>query len=143
MTTINILVAVNVSQAAASVANGNTNIGPFVYMVDSTGYTGNGAGGDELTTTVAPGDTVVWQSVSVDPSQTVTMTGFTGSAIGTNGGSEIINPVQYPQYNPAGSVWGGYITGTTNGSADQYSISLLLNGSVHGWFDPFLISNAP
>lgn len=143
MTTINILVAVKVSEAVASIANGNTNIGQFVYMVDSTGHVSNGAGGDELVTTVAPGDTVVWQSVSVDPSQTVTMTDFTGTAIGTAAGStNIINPVQYPQYNPAGSVWGGYINGTTNGK-DQYSISLLLNNSVHGLFDPFLISNAP
>lgn len=139
MTTINILIAVNVSEAMASVAKGNANVGSFVYMVDSTGHSGNGAGGDELQTTITPGDNVVWQSVSVDPSETITMTGFTGTAIGDRG---IINPVQYPQYNPAGSVWGGFVKGTSNGP-DQYSISLLLNGQVHAWFDPFLISIAP
>ncbi len=141
MSTVNVLVAVNVGQALVSIANGNSNIGQYVYMVDSTGYSNSGQGGNELTTTVTSGDTLVWQTVSIDPSETVVITAFSGQAIGTNPAvGQIITPVQYPQYNPTGSVWGGYINSTSNGP-DQYTMTLLLNGGVHGWFDPFIISN--
>jgi len=140
MSTINVLVAVNVGQALAS---GNNDIGNFVYMVDSTGYSNNGQGGHELTTTVTVGDTIVWTVVPIDPAEQVVITGFTGVAIGTNAAQgQIINPVQYPQYSPTGSVWGGFVTSTSS-NPDQYSINLLLNGSVHVSFDPFIISNAP
>ncbi|MDA8444146.1 AidA/PixA family protein [Paracidovorax valerianellae] len=144
MTTINVLVAINVGQALNGIAAGNANIGNYVYMVDSTGKSNSGQGGDELVTTVTVGDTLTWQVVSIDPSEQVIITGFTGAAIGTNAGN-IVNPVQYPQYNPTGSVWGGYVTAPTSpqGSQSQYSLQLLLNGQSHGWFDPFIISNAP
>ncbi len=142
MSNINVLVAINVGKALTGIAAGNTNIGNYVYMVDSTGQANSGQGGNELVTTVTVGDTLIWQVVSIDPSEQVIITQFTGDAIGT-GGSHIVNPVQYPQYNPTGSVWGGYVTATTNGGKSQYSLQLLLNGQSHGWFDPFIISKAP
>ncbi|MFA6051413.1 MAG: hypothetical protein WC762_02370 [Methylobacter sp.] len=136
MTTVNVLVAVNVGQALNQIVNtGNANIGEYVYMADTTGYSGSGEGTDELTTTVTVGGTLIWQTVSIDPSQTVTITGFSGQAI-----PSVVNPVQYPQYS--GAVWGGSVNSTTQGS-EQYTIGLLLNGGTHAWFDPFIVSNAP
>ncbi|KUJ00060.1 hypothetical protein [Vibrio sp. MEBiC08052] len=140
MSSVNVLVAVNVEQALVQAASGNTNIGNFVYMVDSTGYCSSGQGGHELTTTVTSGETIVWTVQSIDPSTEVTIIGFEGNAIGTPGGSHIINPMQYPQFS--GSVWGGQVYAASSGP-DQYSIRLLLGGGVHCWFDPFIISNAP
>ena len=130
MSTINVLVAVNVGQAIAQ-----NNLPEYVFMVDTTGYSGNGnEGGNELVTTLQNGDTIVWSVVSIDPSQTVSITGFTGAAI-----PNMVNPAPYPQYNS--TVWGGRINEA--GNHVQYSIDLLLNGNVHMTFDPFITATNP
>jgi hypothetical protein len=130
MSTVNILVAVNVGQAVAT-----GNLPPNVYMVDTNGYMGSGGEGtNELQTTCTNGDTLVWSVVSIDPNETVSITGFTGQAIPT-----MINPAQYPQFN--GTVWGGRVNQA--GTGIQYSINLLLEGGVHLTFDPFITANNP
>ncbi len=131
MTTINVLVAVNVGQAAIA-----QNLNQYVFMEDSTGYSGNGSSGQELVTTCTNGDTVIWQVVSIDPSETVVIVGFTGAAI-----PNMINPVQYPQYD--GTVWGGSVNSA--GTTVQYSLSLVLNGDYNTplQFDPYLTANDP
>jgi hypothetical protein len=123
------MVAVNVGQAIAT-----GNLGEYVFMVDTTGYSGNGSeGGNELVTTCTNGDTVIWNVVSIDPSETVAILGFSGEAIQNN----MINPGQYPQY--AGTVWGGRVNSA--GTNVQYSMELLLQGNVQQSFDPFLTAN--
>ncbi|MEC5159744.1 hypothetical protein ACFDR9_005675 [Janthinobacterium sp. CG_23.3] len=128
MTTINVLVAVNVGMAIST-----GNLSQYVFMVDTTGYSGNGnEGGNELLTTCTNGDTVIWNVVSIDPSENVAILGFSGAAI-----PNMINPGQYPQY--AGTVWGGRVNSA--GSEIQYSLELLLEGNVQQSFDPFLTAN--
>jgi len=143
MSTVNVLVIVNVQQALGSIGAGNQNIGQWVYMVDSTGYFRNGQGGNELVTTVISGDELIWQVTPIDPSETVVINNFSGQAIGTNpANGQIVNPAQYQQYNPTGSVWGGYVTSTSNGQV-QYTLQLQFANGDTGWFDPYLVSNAP
>lgn len=126
MATINVLVAVNVGQAIAE-----NNLQAYVFMVDTTGYSGNGSeGGNELITTCNNGDTVIWSVVSIDPTETVSILSFSGAAL-QNG---MIAPAQYPQYN--GSVWGGRVNSA--GNQVQYSMELLLEGNVQLPFDPYL-----
>jgi len=134
MTQINVLVAIDVANAEALIAGGNNNVGQYVFMMDSTGYMGNGQGGHELTTHCKNGDTIVWSVVPIDPATTVSITGFSGSAI-----PDMINPAAYPHYG--NTVWGGPVDKAGDGV--QYSISLLLQGSAHGYFDPFITATNP
>lgn len=141
---ISVLVAVDVQAALAQIAkdSSNTNVGSFVYMMDTTGYSGSGEGTNELCTTVTVGDMLQWSVSPIDPATSVEISSFTGAAIGTNAqAGEIINPAPFPQYNPTGSVWGGSVNATS--PKVQYSITLSLDGVTSGWFDPFIISNAP
>jgi hypothetical protein len=134
MTQINVLVAVDVGHALTLGANAN--VGQYVFMEDTTGSMSSGQGGNELTTTCTNGDTIVWQVVSIDPTLTISILSFSGAAIGP---TAMINPAPYPQYQ--GTVWGGHVN--LPGTNVQYSLNLLLNGSVHAWFDPFLTSVNP
>ncbi len=125
MSTINVLVAVNVGQAIAQ-----NNLSKYVFMVDTTGYSGNGnQGSNELVTTLNNGDTIVWTVDSIDPNETVSILSFAGNAI-----PNMVNPAQYPQFN--GTVWGGRVNQA--GNKVQYTMTLLLEGNVHLTFDPFI-----
>lgn len=128
MATINVLIAVNVGQAIA-----NQNLQNYVFMVDTTGYSGNGSeGGNELLTTCNNGDTVIWDVVSIDPTETVAIVGFQGNAF-----PGMINPSSYPQYS--GAVWGGRVNSA--GTGVQYTLNLQLQNNVKMSFDPFLTAN--
>lgn len=130
MSTINVLVAVNVGEAIAK-----NNLSAYVFMVDTTGRSGDGnEGGNELVTTVQNGDTIVWTVTSIDPNEKVSILGFTGQAI-----SSLVNPMQYPQFD--GTVWGGRVNRT--GTHVQYSMVLLLEGTVHMTFDPYITATDP
>jgi hypothetical protein len=130
MSTVNILVAVNVGQAIAT-----GDLGSNIFMMDTNGYLGSGGGGSsELQTTCFNGDTLVWSVVSIDPNETVSILAFSGAAI-----PNTVNPAQYPQFN--GTVWGGRVN--QPGQRVQYSITLLLENKVHLTFDPFITANNP
>jgi hypothetical protein len=130
MGTVNVLVAVNVGKAIAE-----KNLGKYVFMEDTTGYVGSGgAGGNELTTTCKNGDTLVWQVVSIDPSETVAILSFSGVAI-----PNMVNPAKYPQYD--GTVWGGRVNQA--GNKVQYAMTLLLEGNVQLSFDPYITATNP
>lgn len=125
MATVNVLVAVNVGQAIAT-----GNLSKYVFMEDTTGYSGNGSeGGNELLTTCNNGDTIVWTVVSIDPTETIATLSFSGSAI-----PNMVNPAAYPQYS--NTVWGGRVNSA--GTNVQYTMTLLLEGTVHLSFDPFI-----
>ena len=127
MGTINVLVAVNVGQAIATGLLGN-----YVFMSDSTGTCVSGqSSSNELVTTCFNGDTIVWQVVSIDPSEQVAILQFTGNAI-----PDQINPVSYPLFN--GTVWGGRVKDTAK--HQQYTMELLLNGTKQLSFDPYITS---
>lgn len=127
MTTINVLIAVNVAQAIAT-----GNLGSYVFMADSTGLCVSGQSSpNELVTTCQNGDTIVWSVVPISPSDTVSIVNFNGSAI-----PGMINPGAYPQYNNA--VWGGRVL--SSGTNVQYSMELLLNNQQMS-FDPFITAN--
>jgi hypothetical protein len=132
MSQVNILVAVNV---AAAISSGN--LGEYVFMMDTNDYMGTGntsEGTDELITTVNNGDTIVWTVASIDPNLKVSIQGFSGQAI-----PNLINPSQYPQ--TLGTVWGGHVNQA--GDHVQYTMELLLNGTAHMSFDPFITSTNP
>ncbi|MGU7770118.1 hypothetical protein ACV229_08030 [Burkholderia sp. MR1-5-21] len=138
--TINILVAVNVTGATNEAGDSNGNVGDYVYMMDDsdTIYPHGTSGGDgthELVTFCESGDKIRWHAYSIDPSQTVAITGVTGQII-----SQLdFHPSQEPGYN--GAVWSGTVNGA--GTKVQYSLSLQLNGKTNGWFDPFVTSTYP
>ncbi len=125
MRRINILICVNVGQAIEQ-----NNVGKFVFMVDTTGYSGDGnEGSNELNTTLGVHDLVVWTVKSIDPSETVSISSFSGSAI-----PAMVNPAAYPKF--ADTVWGARVH--QQGVKVQYSMTLLLNDNVQLAFDPFL-----
>jgi hypothetical protein len=131
MATINVLVAVNVGQAVAQ-----QNLSKYVFMVDTTGYSGSGGeGGNELVTTCENGDTIVWNVTSLDPAEQVSIHNFAGTAI-SNG---MINPAPYPQYD--NTVWGGRVN--AKGSNVQYTMTLLLAKNTLLTFDPFIVASNP
>ena len=131
MATINVLVAVNVGQAVAQ-----QNLSKYVFMVDTTGYSGSGGeGGNELVTTCENGDTIVWNVTSLDPAEQVSIHNFAGTAI-TSG---MINPAPYPQYD--NTVWGGRVN--AKGSHVQYTMTLLLAKTTLLTFDPFIVASNP
>jgi hypothetical protein len=131
MATINVLVAVNVGQAVAQ-----QNLSKYVFMVDTTGYSGSGGeGGNELVTTCENGDTIVWNVTSLDPAEQVSIHNFAGTAI-SNG---MINPAPYPQYD--NTVWGGRVN--AKGSHVQYTMTLLLAKNTLLTFDPFIVASNP
>lgn len=130
MSTVNILVAVNVAQAIAK-----QDLASNLFMMDTNAYVGSGdEGTNELKTSCVNGDTVVWSVVSLDPNEQVSILGFSGNAI-----PNMINPAQYPQYQ--GTVWGGRVNAVGNGV--QYTMTLLLEGNVHLSFDPFITATNP
>lgn len=130
MSTVNVVVTVNVIQAIQS-----RNLGANVCMVDTNGYLGSGnEATDELITKCINGDTIVWTVVPLDPNEAVIITGFQGTAIGA-----MINPAQYPQFN--GTVWTGRVNQV--GTHVQYTMSLLLGGSTNLSFDPFITATNP
>ncbi|HEY8099054.1 MAG TPA: hypothetical protein VIE65_23575 [Methylobacter sp.] len=130
MSTVNVLVAVNVGQAIAQ-----NNLSKYVFMVDTTGYSGNGSeGGNELITTLYNGDTLVWTVASIDPNESISIHSFGGSAI-----PNMVNPAPYPQYN--NTVWGGRINQA--GTNVQYTMTLLLENNVLMTFDPFITATNP
>ncbi|MEM4989238.1 hypothetical protein V8G57_17750 [Collimonas sp. H4R21] len=130
MSTICVLVAVNVGQAVAT-----KNLSKYVFMVDTTGYSGDGSeGGNELITTCRNGDTIVWTVASIDPAESVAILGFAGQAI-----PNMVNPMKYPQYD--GTTWGGRVNQA--GNHIQYTMTLLLEGSVQLTFDPFITATNP
>lgn len=130
MATIYVDVLVNVAKALAE-----NNLSKYVFMVDSTGYSGDGSeGSNELKTKCENGDTIVWSAVSINPGEAIAILGFTGQAI-----PNMVNPQQYPQYD--GTVWGGRVNQAGNNV--QYTISMLLEGNVHMSFDPFITATNP
>lgn len=130
--TVNVLVAVNVAKAEPV----GEELGNYVFMVDTTGRSGDGnEGGDELVTTCENGDTIRWHAHSIDPSQTVAITGFDGDIE-----SELqLNPAQEPGYD--GAVWSGIVRAA--GNHVQYSMYLLLNGKTPKSFDPYITATNP
>lgn len=130
MATIYVNVLVNVARAIAE-----NNLPKYVFMVDSTGYSGDGSEGtNELRTKCENGDTIVWSAVSINPGEAIAILGFTGQAI-----PNMVNPQRYPQYD--GTVWGGRVNSAGNNV--QYSISMLLENNVHMTFDPFITATNP
>jgi hypothetical protein len=130
MSTIYVNVLVNVAKAIAE-----NNLAKYVFMVDSTGYSGDGSEGtNELRTHCENGDTIVWSAVSINPGESISILGFNGQAI-----PNMVNPQSYPQYD--GTVWGGRVNAA--GNDVQYTISMLLENNVHMSFDPFITANNP
>jgi hypothetical protein len=115
---VDVLVIVNVGKAIA-----NNNLSKYVFMVDTTGYSGDGSeGGNGLITTCHEHDTI-------DPAETIRILGFSGQAI-----PYMVHPRLYPQHG--GAVWGGRVNEA--GTKVQYTMTLLLAGSKHLTFDPFI-----
>jgi hypothetical protein len=130
MTTIYVDVIVNVDKAIES-----QNLSKYVFMVDTTGYSGDGSeGSNELRTTCQNGDTIVWTAVSLNPGESIAIHSFGGQAI-----PNMINPAPYPQYNQ--TVWGGRVNAAGNGV--QYTMTLLLGSSTLLTFDPFITATNP
>lgn len=125
MTTISVLVAVNVSKALDA-----QNLSPYIYMVDSTGYNQSGQGGNELITNCNNGDTLIWTVAPIDPNSLVSIHAFSGQAIS----SGMINPAAYPQ--SGNMTWGGRVNSAGNNV--QYTMSLLLERATILSFDPFI-----
>ncbi|MEM4989237.1 hypothetical protein V8G57_17745 [Collimonas sp. H4R21] len=122
---VDVLVIVNVGKAIAT-----NNLSKYVFMVDTTGYSGDGSeGGNGLITTCHEHDTIVWTVASIDPAETIRILGFSGQAI-----PDIVHPRPYPQHG--GTVWGGRVNEV--GTKVQYTMTLLLAGSKHLTFDPFI-----
>lgn len=131
---VNVLVAVNVAEAIKSENTGN--LGKFVFLMDGSGYSGDGnEGTDELVTTCENGDTIVWHVVSIQPNLSVTIAGFDG-AIKT--APELIDPAPYPQLDS--ETWGGLVRRSSDGKV-QYSMYLSLEGTPAQSFDPYIIAN--
>ena len=130
MSTVNVVVAVNVAQAVAT-----GNLGANVYMVDTNAYMGSGGEGTaELWTKCSNGDTIVWTVISIDPNEKVSIVGFSGNAI-----PETIKPTRYPQFD--GTVWGGRVNQAS--AKAWYTMTLLLAGSKELGFDPFITATNP
>jgi hypothetical protein len=130
MTIVNVVIAVNVTKAIAE-----NNLGKYVFLVDSTGYSGDGSeGSNELLTTCQNGDTIVWSVIPIDPGTTAAITGFSGQAV-----PDMVNPVKYPQYS--GTVFGGRVN--MPGTRAQYTATLLLEGTNSMSFDPFITATNP
>ncbi|AJW98232.1 hypothetical protein [Burkholderia gladioli] len=130
MANIYVDVLVNVAKAIDE-----NNLSKYVFMVDSTGYSGDGSeGSNELRTKCENGDTIVWSAVSINPGDSVSILGFTGAAI-----PGMVNPQRYPQYD--GTVWGGRVNSA--GSNIQYSITMLLENNHQMTFDPFITATNP
>lgn len=129
MSTVNVLVAIDVSQAV-----GQVNLNNCVFMMDTNGFLGsNREGGDELLTTCFNGDTIVWSVTPIDPNTVVSISGFTGNAVPIT-----INPA--PVQQNSGTVWSGRVNAA--GTNVQYSISLLVgNTNIPMSFDPFITAN--
>lgn len=135
MSTVDVLVVVDVENALVNGANGN------VYMIDTNGFMGSlGEGGEELQTAVTNGQTIVWSAAPVDPGTNVAIVGFTGVAVGPT-----------LQINPASqqpSVWNSpwssqvFLGQATKGQTYQYSINLQFGGSQGKIlsFDPYVLS---
>ena len=130
MSTIYVNVLVNVAKAIAE-----NNLAKYVFMVDSTGYSGDGSeGGNELRTKCENGDTIVWSAVSINPGEAISILSFAGQAI-----PNMVHPQAYPQYDCA--VWGGRVNSAGNNV--QYTITMLLENNVHMTFDPFITATNP
>ncbi|WP_322042149.1 hypothetical protein [Paraburkholderia sp. J67] len=130
MATLYVSVLVNVAKAIAE-----NNLGKYVFMVDSTGYSGDGSeGSNELRTRCENGDTIVWSALSINPGEQISILGFGGQAI-----PNMVNPQRYPQYD--GTVWGGRVNSTGNNV--QYTLTMLLENNVHLTFDPFITATNP
>ena len=126
MTTVNVLIVVDVLAAATS-----GNLGANVYLVDTNKHIGSGAEGQaELVTVLSSGNNIEWSVAPIDPGTDVVIAGFEGGAI--NGGN--IKPTK----NNDGS-WGSTFSSTgSSGSRYQYSVSLSFDGAAPQSFDPFL-----
>ncbi|WP_321813439.1 hypothetical protein [Paraburkholderia sp. J69-2] len=130
MATIYVNVLVNVAKAIAE-----NNLAKYVFMVDSTGYSGDGSEGtNELRTKCQNGDTIVWSAVSINPGESISILAFNGQAI-----PNMVNPQRYPQYD--GMVWGGRVNSAGNNV--QYTITMLLEDNAHMTFDPFITATNP
>jgi len=125
MSSISVLVAVNVAKALDS-----HNLGAYVYMVDTTGYSQSGQGGNELVTNCNNGDTICWTVAPIDPNTRVSIHNFAGQIISSN----MINPAPYPQTN--NMTWGGRVNAA--GNHVQYTMDLLLESQTILGFDPFI-----
>ncbi len=131
--TIDVLLAVDVEGALSS-----GNLGANIYMIDTNGYAGSGAEGqDELVTTVGNGQTIVWSVTPVDPATNAAIVGFSGQAVPTN-----INPTQLPVQWGAPWQASTFIPGGTSGTEYQYTMTLQFGGPTGKTlsFDPFLKS---
>lgn len=134
MSQVNILVAVNVSEAISS-----GNLGEYIWMIDTKDYSGTtnkSEATNHLHTHVKNGDTIVWTVVPIDPNDEVSILGFWNANSGENTIPDMINPGKYPQFD--GTVWGGRVNKT--GTNAKYSMNLLLGGTHHMTFDPFITS---
>lgn len=126
MTTVNVLIVVDVLAAATS-----GNLGANVYLVDTNKHIGSGAEGQaELVTVLSSGNNIEWSVAPIDPGTDVVIAGFEGQAINGNN----IKPVK----NNDGS-WGSTFSATGgSGTQYQYSVSLSFDGATPQSFDPFL-----
>ena len=125
MSTVNVLVTVNVIQAIQS-----KSLQGAICLIDTNGYLGSfNEATPELTTVCNNADTIVWSVVPLDPNEKVSIVGFTGAAV-----PSMIKPVQTGQFG--GTVWSGRVE--MAGNNVQYTMTLLLeNGTQLSW-DPFI-----
>jgi len=136
MNTINVLIVVDVEGALSD----QQHFGPkYVYLVDTTGYVGGNSteGTCELTTTCHDTQKIIWNVVSINPNDDVSITGFTGSMIE----NRICIPVK--ENDGSNYYWQGTVEtqGSPQGPTGRYQYSVILSfndGSTNLTFDPFI-----
>ncbi|MBV9926743.1 MAG: hypothetical protein JOZ96_17120 [Acidobacteria bacterium] len=126
MATVDVLIAVDVEGAMSSQSLQNN-----VYLMDTNKFFGSyQEGQSELITKLRQGDRIIWSVSPIDPGTNVSISGFTGQAVGVN-----VTPTQ----NSDGS-WTSLFSEAppSPGTAIQYSVNLSFEGAQMS-FDPFLV----
>lgn len=135
MSTINIMIAVDV-ETAQSTASGST-ITQGLYMIDTTGYEGTAEAGNELNTPCDAGDVPVWTIYPINPSDNIAITGFTGQCVD----SSIFQNLEQ-QKTPSGvAYWTCVINEGAASAQYQYSLNISMSGKTYS-YDPFVTVTA-
>jgi hypothetical protein len=132
MNTINVLIVVDVEGALSDQQHFGEK---YVYLVDTTGYVSgnNGQGTSELTTTCHDTQKIIWNVVSIAPSDDVSIDSFTGQMIT----DRACIPIR--ENDGSNYYWQGTVE--TQGTAASYQYSVVLsfnNGNTKLTFDPFI-----
>lgn len=131
MSTINIMVAVDV-ETAQSTASGNV-ITSGLYMIDTTGYEGTAEGSNELSTPCNAGDVLVWVIYPINPSDNISISGFTGQCVTSDIFQNLV-----AEKTPAGAnYWTCVINEGTSTASYQYSLNVKMSDKTYT-YDPFV-----